>query len=315
MAEFAIRSQTGGFKLCPLQGFQFINHKAQQLLTSIELQSPFDVMAFDIWRPGDIPSSVRAGSSKTARMLLTGMDVLTAFAGAAASESATSEEVSRVLFQHFISTFGLPKLIVIDAGSEFAGTLISMCTVLEIKYHAVSKENHKAVQVKPLHLNKVQRTHAIDCETIDDWLIGTTFAVYAWNSAPVYGTDIIRSFAAIGREFPFPLDLKIHPVINVDNMNIGKQTLSHIEGSFPLLFKQREILKALTEERQQHHRNLRNKGKKPSVFSVGDLVVVRKQVQTSSEKGPSKATTAGKRPILGTRSTFRQHLSHSTPPF
>ena len=62
-----------------------------------------------------------------------------------------------------------------------------------MKYHAVSKGNHKAVMVERFHryLNKIQKLHAADCETIDDWLIGMVFAVYGWNAAPIDGTNII----------------------------------------------------------------------------------------------------------------------------
>jgi hypothetical protein len=31
--------------------------------------------------------------------------------------------------------------------------------------------------------------------------------LYAWNSCPVWGTDISRSLVAVGREFAFPIDV------------------------------------------------------------------------------------------------------------
>ena len=36
-------------------------------------------------------------------------------------------------------------------------------------------------------------------------------AQYAWNSAPIDGTDVVRSVAAVGREFRFPLDVELSP--------------------------------------------------------------------------------------------------------
>jgi len=34
-------------------------------------------------------------------------------------------------------------------------------------------------------------------------------AGYAWNSAPIDGTDILRSVAAVGRPFLFPIDISL----------------------------------------------------------------------------------------------------------
>ena len=37
--------------------------------------------------------------------------------------------------------------------------------------------------------------------------------LYAWNSAPINRTDIIRSFAAKERAFPFPIDIQLEPTV------------------------------------------------------------------------------------------------------
>ena len=95
-----------------------VSHEAQQKLKSIMADAPFDVMSFDVWKPGKLPSSIRAGRSKTASALLTGMDSMTGFASAGLIEQQTSEEIARVMFTHFVISFGLPKLVVIDAGSD-----------------------------------------------------------------------------------------------------------------------------------------------------------------------------------------------------
>jgi hypothetical protein len=276
------------------------SHEAQQILKTVTSDCPFDVMSFDIWKPGDMPSTLRPGKSKTVTMLLTGMCVMTghAAAGFIEGEGPSSEEVTRVLFTHFIAAYGLPKLIIIDKGSEFMGLLVKTCDAVGIKYHAVSRENHKAVLVERFHryLNKVQKIHAMDCETFDDWLIGTIFAIYAWNSAPVDGTDIVRSYAALGREFPFPIDTSVTTRQENDNTNYGELTIAHVEGAFPLLFRQRELLKILIRDRREYHRSLRNKDKHPKTFAVGDLVLIRKQVQTSIKKGPQKLQMSARGP-------------------
>ena len=49
---------------------------------------------------------------------------------------------------------------------------------------------------------------------------------YAWNSAPIDSTDIIRSVAAVGREFRFPLDVELLdiPTLLNDNNNTALMT-------------------------------------------------------------------------------------------
>ena len=56
------------------------SHNASQLLKSIKLEVPFDVMVFDIWKPGVIPSKGRKGTPPC-QVVLTGVDLMTTFAG------------------------------------------------------------------------------------------------------------------------------------------------------------------------------------------------------------------------------------------
>ena len=62
-----------------------------------------------------------------------------------------------------------------------------------------------------------------------------------------------------------------------------------MEAAFPLLRKQQEVLKALVEDRREHHRELQNSSKQGGTpFAVGDLVITRVEVQTDKKKGPGK---------------------------
>ena len=120
-------------------------------------------------------------------------------------------------------------------------------------------------------------------------MFGTIFAVYAWNSAPVDGTNIVRSYAAMGREFPFPINFEHEPIIARDHQAQGQQAIEHVNSAFPLWRKQQEVLKLLIEDRREHHRNLKNDGRNMKAFAPGDLVIIKKQVQTTQENGPAKA--------------------------
>ena len=270
------------------------SHEAQQQLQTFEADEPFDVITLDVWHPGRA-ATVKKGNGSHA---VTCIDAMTGFATAAFVEALDSETMTRVAFTAFFITHGLPKLVIIDSGSEFAGAMQTLCGNIGLPNYTVSKENHKAIICERFHryLNKVQRIHAADCETFQDFMLGTIFAVYAWNSAPVDGTNIVRSYAAIGREFPFPIDYEREAIIPRDHQAQGQQTLEHIDSTFPLWRRQQAIIKILIEDRREYHRQLKNEGRNMKTFAPGDLVVVKKQVQTTQEKGPAKARMQARGP-------------------
>ena len=61
----------------------------------------------------------------------------------------------------------------------------------------------------------------------------------------------------------------------------------HLDAASPLLYKQRQLLQVLNDKQRLRHRDLKNDGVKQRVFQPGDLVIVRKQVQSNSRKGIS----------------------------
>ena len=270
------------------------NHEAQQQLQTFQADEPFDVIALDVWHPGKAATIKKGNSSH----VVTCVEAMTGFAAAAFVDALDSETMTKAAFTSFFITHGLPKLVIIDSGSEFAGALQTLCGSIGLPHYTVSKENHKAILCERFHryLNKVQKIHAANCETFQDFMFGTIFAVYAWNSAPVDGTNVVRSYAAIGREFPFPIDFEREPIVARNHEAQGQQTLEHIDSAFPLWRQQQAILKLLVEDRREHHRQLKNAGRNMKQFAPGDLVIVKKQVQTTQEKGPAKARMQARGP-------------------
>ena len=263
------------------------NHEAQQQLRTFDNQAPFDVLVMDAWSPGKLPYP---DSKHRPKSVLTGLCTLTGFAGVAFLNSDDSHEAAMKAFQAFFIPRGLPKLVIVDAGSQFAGLVERMCGQLGIPFHTVTRENHRAILCERFHkfLNKVQRIHLRQCCSMDEWIKGTLFAVYAWNSAPIDGTNIVRSVAAIGRDFPFPIDTEQDRIATPTHANTGHQILDHVSAAFPLLASQRTILRALIEDRRAHHRDLKNRARNEKKFFAGDMVIVRKQVTTGDTYGPAK---------------------------
>jgi hypothetical protein len=69
----------------------------------------------------------------------------------------------------------------------------------------VSPEEHQGVLCEQFHryMNKVARIQGLDNKTHEEFCLAGLFATYEWNSAPIDGTNIQRSFAVKARTFRF----------------------------------------------------------------------------------------------------------------
>ena len=262
-----------------------VGHEAKTILEALSCDTPFDIIAIDMWTPGAVAD--KYGNIKA----LTSLDTMTGFASAAILKTQTSEAIARACFATFFVPNGLPKLVLLDQGSENKGQLLSMCKTLGIKCHVVAPEDHNGILCERFHryLNKVQKIGAANTQSYTQWAQNTLFATYSWNAAPIDGTNLIRSFVAKGRVFPFPIQVteEANPVRIPQGQ--GEQAIAHLETNFPLWAKQSTLLQILIAERRERHRELANSGKVPRTFNIGDLVIVRKQLQSDADKGaPAK---------------------------
>ena len=150
----------------------------------------------DVWHPGKTTKDSKRLSTgeKTQKAILTSLCNLTGFASIAFISNTDSETATQAAFENFIIPNGLPKTIVIDKGSEFAGTLIATCEALHITYYPAAPEDHNAILAERFHryLNKVEKITTADTQSYDQWKMGALFATYAWNASPIDGLDAIR---------------------------------------------------------------------------------------------------------------------------
>jgi hypothetical protein len=116
------------------------------------------------------------------------------------------------------------------------------------------------------------------------FLEGAMMCCYAWNSAPVAGTDLSRALLVLGREFHFPIDFttRQHLTFNVTTSGIQ----SYASDMLDLLEKCQAIYKLLIHEQRTYHRELRNSQlNHPRKYKVGDRVFARVQVQSKQSTG------------------------------
>ena len=134
-------------------------------------------------------------------------------------------------------------------------------------------------------LNKALRITTNDRSDICVWLEAAFLALYAWNCCPIDRTDISRALVAIGRELPFPID---HQTIAVSTLSKETQTINRIrsflEQTKDLVKQNKDLIKLLNEDRRQYHVKLINLHRQQKIFDENDLVLVHRQVQSSTDK-------------------------------
>ena len=249
-------------------------------LHGYDSKSPFDIQFLDVWTPGCLPS--KQGHIK----LLCSMDELCGFVEGAPIAKEDSITIAREAFSRIFIPNGLPRLVIVDDGSPFKGALRAMCKLLSIPCEPVSPQNHRAVRVERFfrYLNKVERIVVANNQSFHTWLQGVYFSLYAWNSSPIDGTNIIRSFVAKGRTFPLPIDLALDST-RPGPAHEGAPALEHVATMSPVLERQRDILRLINDERRRRHRELRNAAANQKTFQPGDIVIVRRQIQSDATEG------------------------------
>ena len=100
--------------------YQFVSlctREAQQMIHTIDSDTPFGLLFLDFWESGDIPD--RDGCCK----ILTCLYCMTEFGLISASglKEIKSNQVSRWNFVNFFVPFGIPKIVLVDADGISSG--------------------------------------------------------------------------------------------------------------------------------------------------------------------------------------------------
>jgi len=150
--------------------------------------------------------------------------------------------------------FGLCHTIVLDKDSKFFGAFKEVCNLLQLNRHVLSGGNHNPMMVERVnrYLNKglqvMTNERGLVCIAMEAILL----LIYAWHSAPIPGTDLSRSFVAVGSEFQFPIYFSAdkHWELTLALPTIksyAKELAAHLQAS-------REVAKILVGEQRALHR-------------------------------------------------------------
>ena len=156
-------------------------------------------------------------------------------------------------------------LVVIYDDTPFKGTFVAICTSLDLPYDILAKRNHKGLTVEHFHrfLNKAVTIVIEDRQSNDVFVPPGIAAGYAWNSASIDGTDILRSTVAIDREFRFPIDINLSALPQLTQNN-SQSTIDYLRLTDSNRRFSSSILKILIEDRRNMHAEGVNNNKKVS---------------------------------------------------
>jgi hypothetical protein len=169
------------------------------------LDSPFCTLHVDLFSMGEVE-----GNGVQEHVMNTMCD-MTQFVITTPIPDTAAHVLAPIFMQEVLLKVGVCVMVVVDDGSTFKGLFVEMCKKIKLRFHVVAINNHQALCVERFHvfLNKTLRIATNDRDSIKGvYIPASALAAFAWNSAPIDGTDIVRSVPAVGREFKFPFDFE-----------------------------------------------------------------------------------------------------------
>jgi hypothetical protein len=108
--------------------------------------------------------------------------------------------------------------------------------------------------------------------------------IYAWNSAPVIGTNLPCSLIVTGRVFSFPFDFFVQK--HLDLTSTPANIESYAKDQATLLSASQDIYCALVKYHHAWHREWLNKNRPdPCTYKIGDIVFARHATRSNAKCG------------------------------
>ena len=252
---------------------------SSELVYHFPVEAPFRVLFVDAYKAG---SHAGFDGDEAYVIACCGM---TGFAVMEPVKHATSQTFAAAIMKIQLR-FGLCHTLVLDKDSKFFGAFKEACDLLQINRHVLSGGNHNAMLVERVnrYLNKGLKVMTNERGSVRIAMEAILLLLYAWNSAPIPGTDLSRCFVALGREFQFPVDFSTNK--HVELTSTPATITSYSRDLANNLQASHEIAKLLVEEQRAWHREYINARRPdPKIYSVGDVVFARRAVRSDASKG------------------------------
>ena len=213
--------------------------------------------------------------------------------GCGMSSFAACEPVRKADSTNFASAlmkimlrYGISHTLILDKDSKFLKVFKEVVELLKLNSHVLSSENHDGMIVERInrYLNKGLKILCNERDSVRVAAEALLLLIYAWNSAPIPGTDISRSLVVTGREFSFPIDFSAEKHLELTSSPDSVSNFAKDQAK--LLAASRGVAKVLLEEHRAWHRELLNKNRvDPRLYSVGDIVFAKRAVRSDAARG------------------------------
>jgi len=245
---------------------------------SFPVDSPMAVLHVDIYSVG-----VYSGFQGN-RFHLIAACAMTAFAVAESTSEQNAKSFAAALMKIMLR-FGFCYTIVVDKDSKFCGTFTEVAELLHINLHVLSGGNHDPMLIERInrYLNRCLKIFCNERDSVRVAEEGILLSLYAWNSAPVAGTDISRSLVTVGREFHFPIDFSSRKHFELTSTPASVESFAKDQAC--LLKACGEIVKELVTEHRAMYRELINAQRpEPRLYHIGDRVLARRIVKSDKKR-------------------------------
>ena len=243
---------------------------------SWSLRIPFAIIYGDLWMPGKFTDS------KGNTVLINAICDMSQFVVVVPVPDDSSATLPDHFFQLVLMRFVLCHLVVLDNGNPFKGTFVAMCKSPKLNFNILAKRNHNRLSAEHFHhfLNKASTIAMEDRQNNDVFVPSGIAAGYTWNSAPIDGTDILRS-TVIGREFRFPIDIDLSALSQLTQNN-SQSAVDFLRLTDSNRRFSSAIFNILIEDCRDVHAEWANSNKNIVDLVVGDIVMARTAVYSES---------------------------------
>ena len=257
---------------------------AASLMYSFPLSEPFYLVFGDLWTPG-----VTSPNASPEYWLIVVEDITGVAIPVHVGTDPHASSLAALFMKHILLRVGLCSAVCVDDDGKFKGLFQAMCEALELRFLPLAKGNHQGMRVERFnrYLNKVCTIAANDRGHMPSAHQAVDVAAYAWNSAPIEGTDVIRSLPAFGRIFRFPFDVNLASLPHPTD-DCAAATIEFLNATASTKQFATEVLGFLKEDRVTAHRERVNQRRREADFKVGDHVTVRVQTQSNADAGRPK---------------------------
>ena len=136
-------------------------------------------------------------------------------------KEANYMNLGKLFMKQVVLSFGMVTVVVVDTDSKFLYFFKDMCKRLDISVCPLSRGNHKGMSVERYHrfLNKTQTINGEDRGLYHTFIENSKTSQYAWNSAPIDNTNILRCVAVVGRHFKFHVGVQLNKTPELNDID------------------------------------------------------------------------------------------------